>query len=222
MDQNLPKKSILSLFLLMLITTLGHAQKADPYAGEVAALQTKYDSIWDATRPTMVFTGSSSIRMWNDLGDRFPDRQIVNSGFGGSQFSDLENYLEELVLAYAPVKAFIYEGDNDLSAGKRQREIIKSAERVIGRLQESLPTIEIILISPKPSIARWELRGKYKRLNRKLARLAKKTPGVEFVDVWNPMMEDRKVQEDLFLDDGLHMNTKGYDIWYEQLKNQVE
>lgn len=221
MDQNLPKKSTL-LFLLLLINALGHSQQGDAYSGEVATIQTKYDSIWDVSRPTMVFTGSSSIRMWNDLGERFPDHQVLNTGFGGSQFSDLENYLDELVLDYAPVKAFVYEGDNDISAGKRQRDILKSAERVIQRLQKSRPNIEIILISPKPSIARWDLRGKYKRLNRKLSRLAAKNTGVEFVDVWSPMLEDRKVREDLFLEDGLHMNAKGYDIWYEQLKNLVE
>lgn len=214
------KKTALALFLLLGSFTL--AQSGDPYLGEVAEIRARYDSIHDGSRPTLVFTGSSSIRMWHDLGERFPDHQVLNTGFGGSQFSDLENHLEALVLDYAPVKAFIYEGDNDLSAGKGQREIIKSAERVIHRLKGSLPQIEIVLISPKPSLARWNLRGKYRRLNRKLARLAAKTPGVEFVDVWSPMVEGRRPKEDLFLADGLHMNAKGYDIWYEQLKERVE
>jgi len=221
MDQNLLKKSTLILFLF-LFTGIGHAQSGDRYSGEVAGIRTKYDSIWDVSRPTLVFTGSSSIRMWKDLGERFPNHQDLNTGFGGSQFSDLENHLDELVLDYAQLKAFIYAADNDLSAGKGRREIIKSAERVIHRLQKSRPHIEIVLISPKPSLARWNLRGKYKRLNRKLSRLATKTQGVEFVDVWSPMLEDGRPKEDLFLEDGLHMNTKGYDIWYDELKEMVE
>ena len=188
----------------------------------MAAIQQKYDSIWDADRPTIVFTGSSSIRMWEDLDLRFPEHQVLNTGFGGSQFSDLEAYLDQLVLDYRPVKVFIYEGDNDISARKRQREILETAENVILRLKRAKADLQIVLISPKPSISRWNLRGKYKRLNRKLNRLADNYQGVEFVDVWNPMLEGRKVNQELFLEDGLHLNAKGYDIWYDQLKNHVE
>lgn len=208
--------------LFMLFSVLGHSQNGDAFAGEVAAIQKKYDSIWDASRPTIVFTGSSSIRMWDDLDRRFPEHQVLNTGFGGSQFSDLQRYLDELVLDYRPVKVFIYEGDNDISARKRQREIIETAEDVIERLQTAQADLQIVLISPKPSISRWNLRGKYKRLNRKLGRLAGNSQGVEFVDVWNPMLSDRKLKRDLFLEDGLHLNAKGYDIWYDQLKTHVE
>lgn len=209
-------------FLLLLICALGQAQMEDVFAGEVAALEKKYDSLWDASRPTIVFTGSSSIRMWGDLQERFPDHQLLNTGFGGSQFSDLHHHLDALVLDYSPVKVFIYEGDNDLSARKKQREIIQTALEVIRRLQAERADMEIVLISPKPSISRWKLRGKYRRLNRKLNRLAENIPGVEFVDVWQPMLQGRQVNPDLFLDDGLHMNAKGYDIWYDQLKEFVE
>jgi|SRR5690554_1342000 len=208
--------------LFLLFSVLGHTQNGEAFAGEVVAIQKKYDSIWDAERPTIVFTGSSSIRMWYDLDLRFPDQQVLNTGFGGSQFSDLQRYLDELVLDYRPVKVFIYEGDNDISARKRQREIIETAENVIERLRDAKEDIQIVLISPKPSISRWNLRGKYKRLNRKLSRLAGKYQGVEFVDIWNPMLNGRKLNQELFLEDGLHLNAKGYDIWYDQLKNHVE
>src|SRR5690606_22436751 len=166
--------------LFLLFAALGHSQNGEVFAGEVAAIQQKYDSIWDADRPTIVFTGSSSIRMWEDLDLRFPEHQVLNTGFGGSQFSDLEAYLDQLVLDYRPVKVFIYEGDNDISARKRQREILETAENVILRLKRAKADLQIVLISPKPSISRWNLRGKYKRLNRKLNRLADNYQGVEF------------------------------------------
>ncbi|WP_108423589.1 SGNH/GDSL hydrolase family protein [Muricauda amoyensis] len=210
------------LVALLLLSYLGHSQSPEPFKKEVTDIQKKYDTIWDVSRPTIVFTGSSSVRLWKDLQERFPDHQVVNTGFGGSQFSDLALYLDDLILAYTPTKVFIYEGDNDISAKKRPKDILNTSEKIIQTLQQRKPDMKIVLISPKPSISRWQLRGKYKRLNRKLARLASKTEGVEFVDVWSPMFEKRKLKQDIFIEDGLHMNSKGYDIWYDVLKNYVE
>lgn len=210
------------LFALLLVSFAGHSQNPEPFKNEVEDIQKKYDTVWDASRPTIVFTGSSSIRLWNDLQERFPDHQVLNTGFGGSQFSDLALYLDDLILDYAPTKVFIYEGDNDIFAKKRPKEILEISEKVIQTLRERNPNMEIVLISPKPSISRWKLRGKYRRLNRKLDKLASKTEGVEFVDVWYPMLDKRKVKQDIFIEDGLHMNAKGYDIWYDVIKDYVE
>ena len=210
------------LVALLLLSYLGHSQSPEPFKKEVTDIQKKYDTIWDVSRPTIVFTGSSSVRLWKDLQERFPHHQVLNTGFGGSQFSDLALYLDNLILDYSPTKVFIYEGDNDISAKKRLKDILNTSEKIIQTLQERRPDMEIVLISAKPSISRWKLRGKYRRLNRKLARLASKTEGVEFVEVWYPMLEKRKLKQDIFIEDGLHMNSKGYDIWYDVIKNYVE
>ena len=206
---------------LLTITTLC-AQEELPFAKEVKDIQQKTDSIWDNSKETIIFTGSSSIRFWKDIQERFPNRQVLNTGFGGSQFSDLTHYLDQLILNYNPVKVFIYEGDNDIFAKKRPRKIMETAEGILERLQQSKPNMEIVLISAKPSISRWKFRGRYKRLNRKLSKLAAETDKVDFVDVWYPMLDKRKVKQDIFVEDGLHMNTKGYDIWYDAIKDYVK
>ena len=99
---------------------------------------------------------------------------------------------------------------------------MKKAEAILHTLQERNPNMEIVLISAKPSISRWKYRGRYRRLNRKLDRLASKTEGIVFVDVWYPMLDNRKVKQDIFVEDGLHMNEKGYDIWYDVIKNYMD
>jgi len=209
---------IFVLFFSISIT----AQAQLPFEEEVKQIQQYNDSLWDSSRPTIVFTGSSSIRFWNDVQERFPQQQVLNTGFGGSQFSDLEYYLEELILNYNPVKVFIYEGDNDIFAKKRPRKIVKRADNILSTLQQRNPNMEIVLISAKPSISRWKYRGRYRRLNRKLNRLASETKGIDFVDVWYPMLDKRKVKEDIFIEDGLHMNDKGYDIWYDVIKDYID
>ncbi len=210
------------LIALFFIPILVNAQNPEDFAQEIEAIQKKYDTVWDANQPTIVFTGSSSIRFWTDVQERFPDQQVLNTGFGGSQFSDLEYYLDETILDYTPTKVFIYEGDNDIFAKKRPKAILKTSQRILNRLQEKNPDMEIVFISAKPSISRWKYRGRYRRLNRKLNKLATETDGVDFIDVWYPMLDKRKVKQDIFIEDGLHMNAKGYDIWYDVIKDYVK
>ncbi len=199
-------------------------QSQDPsrFKTEVEFIKKKYDTLWDSTKETIVFTGSSSIRTWDNLDDLFPDHQIVNTGFGASQATDLLAYSNELINTFNPYKVFIYEGDNDLSANKRPKEILASIQDIIRMIREQNSNTQIILISAKPSIVRWSLKRKYKRLNRKFIRLSNKDNLLQFADVWTPMLEGRKLKENIFQDDGLHMNSNGYEIWYAVIKPFID
>ncbi|SFR68007.1 GDSL-type esterase/lipase family protein [Maribacter stanieri] len=206
---------------LFLISLASFAQTQNIFTNEVKDITKKYDSIWDSSKETIVFTGSSSVRLWKKLEEEFPDHQIVNSGFGGSQASDLLLFIDELILSYNPKKVFIYEGDNDLWSKKRPANVLDTTAEIIRRIKADNPSTQIILIAAKPSISRWKIRGKYKRLNRKMERFTKKDAQLNYVDVWNPMLNKRKLITDIFIEDGLHMNQKGYDIWYEAMKDLV-
>ena len=197
------------------------AQNPEDFSEEVIEIQKRVDSTLDTTKPIIVFTGSSSVRLWEDLQERFPEHQILNTGFGGSQSSDLEKHLNSLVLKYNPVRVFIYEGDNDINAGKRPKPILETMERIVETIQKQPSSPDIVLISAKPSISRWKLRGKYRRLNRKLDKFAESTEKVYFADVWHPMLDGKKLKRNLFISDGLHMNKMGYDIWSDVLKDFV-
>ena len=210
------------LFCFLCFSIFAQAQDPERFADQVAAIQKQYDTLWDATKETIVFTGSSSVRIWNDLQEYFPNHQIVNSGFGGSQASDLLAYTNELVLRYQPKKVFIYEGDNDISAGKESKEIITDLLAIIEKVRIQNPSVKIVLIAAKPSIARWDLKRNYKRLNRKFKKLSRKDADLAYADVWKPMLVKRKVMTDIFIEDGLHMNAKGYAIWYDVIKEFVE
>lgn len=210
------------LFCFLCFTVFVQAQDAKRFADEVDAIQKKYDTLWDASKETIVFTGSSSVRIWHDLQERFPNHHIVNSGFGGSQASDLLAYTHELVLRYKPKKVFIYEGDNDIAEGKESKEITTDLLAIIEKIRTQNPSVKIVLIAAKPSIARWDLKRSYKRLNRKFKKLSRKDADLAYADVWKPMLINGHVMTDLFIEDGLHMNAKGYAIWYDVLKEFIE
>jgi len=163
----------------------------------------------------ILFTGSSSIGMWKDLKSDFPKHNVLNRGFGGSHMSDLYYLAKPVILNYNPSRIFIYEGDNDIGSGKTPEEVLQVAERLISFLRSQLPAdVKIIFISAKPSVSRWHLKEKYEDFNHKLKQWTTTRKNVLYADVWSPMLDSNgEVQKDLFLDDNLHMNRKGYDIW---------
>lgn len=210
------------VLLLLLFPLASHAQDPLRFAEEIANIQKKYDTLWDASKETIVFTGSSSVRIWNTLESSFPNHQIVNSGFGGSEASDLLAYSNELIYQFQPKKVFIYEGDNDINSKKKPKRIISDMQLIIAGIRAHNPNTKIVLIAAKPSLARWDYRRNYKRLNRKFKRLSQNDDLIDYVDVWKPMLDGRKVKKDIFIEDGLHMNEKGYRIWYDTIKAFVE
>ena len=109
-------------------TTTSQTIIPDPqrFATEIDEIKRKS---FDLHSERIVFTGSSSIRFWKDLQTYYPNHQIINTGFGGSEMSDLLFHLEPTVLRFKPSKVFIYEGDNDISADAPYRLLWKTPKR---------------------------------------------------------------------------------------------
>ena len=166
----------------------------------------------------ILFTGSSSIRMWGNSQEYFPGKIIINTGFGGSHMSDLLFYLDKLVINFSPDQIFIYEGDNDLADGKSAGKILKDTRKVVRKIENALPEAHIELISAKPSLARWELKEEYIRLKQEYKEFASRSDRVDYIDVWSFMLDGNgEPKREIFLDDSLHMNKAGYDIWAEEI-----
>lgn len=212
-------------FLLMIFLCFaGNVVSQSPgrLAGEVNALELKYKGIKNSNAETIVFTGSSSIRFWENLEELFPQFNVVNTGFGGSMTSDLLAYLEVLVLKYNPKKVFIYEGDNDIEKSKSVDKVFRQIRRLVRRIQKYDQGIEIVLIGVKPCPERWYLREKYQQLNRQMADLARETAGLEYVDLWENMLKNGNLQAELYVEDGIHLSEKGYSIFYTAIKEHLK
>ncbi|WP_075349497.1 GDSL-type esterase/lipase family protein [Algoriphagus marinus] len=203
------------IFFLTLIfssSTLLFSQEI-PFQKEVKSLTERIDQKgWKPN--SFVFTGSSSVRLWRNLQEEFPTIPIINTGFGGSQASDLLIHLDELVIRYGPEKVFIYEGDNDISAGKEATQIMTDIDLLVNRILQKLPETTIVLISAKPSPSRWQLKTSYTVLNDLMRQYATTHNQVDFMNVWDVMLDKTgKPISEIFIADSLHMNEKGYAIW---------
>ncbi len=215
-------KFCFSMLLLAGLHFQASAQDPLRFQNEVDEIREKYPP--NTKRDNLfLFTGSSSIKMWKNLETYFPNHELVNAGFGGSQTFELLHYVNELVLDYKPKKVFIYEGDNDVSSGKSSTQIILTMHELANAIHKALPETQILLISAKPSISRWHLAAKYKDLNQHFKEYSELFDYVDFVNIWDIMLDSEgKPRADIFLEDDLHMNKAGYDLWAEVVKRYMD
>ena len=161
-----------------------------------------------------VFTGSSSIRLWEGLSRDCNDMHVINTGFGGSQMSDLLYFLDQTVLRFRPSKVYIYEGDNDIVADKDPNSILVIAKQITGKILAFNPNTIIYFISAKPSPSRWNYKKEYVEFNTLLNEYCESHDQLFFIDVWNPMLNNSlRPDPQIFISDSLHMNRQGYLLW---------
>jgi lysophospholipase L1-like esterase len=205
------------IFILLIILGVVTTNAQDPtrFNKQVEQLLEKEYS-FDDNKELVVFTGSSSIVRWKTVPDDFPKYNVINNGFGGSVFSDLIYFYEELILNQKADILFIYEGDNDVGRGKKIKMILNEAKALHTKIKTDLPACKVIFIAPKPSLQNWDKKDDYIKLNKKLQKYCNKQDQLEFADVWSAMVDENGVVfQDIFVEDGNHMNEKGYDIWRE-------
>lgn len=208
-------KIFFTTLLLLICSFFVSAQDPHRFEKEV-------DSLKQLPIPTgdqaAVFTGSSSVRLWKGLAQDCKRYAVVNTGFGGSQTSDLLYFLDELVLRHRANKVFIYEGDNDINAGKAPDSIILTMKKVVTKIHQSTPGAHIYLISAKPSPSRWHLQPQYNTFNRLLKNYATGSNMISYIDVWDVMLDRKKRPiSKIFIADSLHMNRKGYRLWKQKI-----
>lgn len=175
----------------------------------------------DLTNPppkgAILFVGSSSVRKWTTLAMDFPDKHIINRGFGGSEIADSTAFAERIIFPYQPKMIVLYAGDNDLAAGKSAKQVVAEYRAFVQKIHGRLPDTRIAFISIKPCPSRWRLKEKVRAVNQQIA--AMKGDKLVFIDVYPSMLDaDGKPKAGLFLSDGLHPSAKCYQLWASLIK----
>lgn len=191
------------------------AQGGTPFFNEIQAFK-KEDSLHKPAKKAIVFVGSSTFRLWPNIQQYFPEHKIINRGFGGSTFPDLFLYEEETMFKYKPKQILIYCGDNDLASSDTitSQIVFERFKKFYTDIRNKLPKTSIVFVAIKPSPSRWKLKDKMIAANHLIKNFLADKKHTAFVDIWNAMLDSEgKPMEDIFKEDKLHMNEKGYAIW---------
>ena len=167
---------------------------------------------------SILFIGSSSIRMW-DVASAFPELSVINRGFGGSHIADSTAFVERIVVPYRPRQIVFYAGDNDVNSGIPPRIVRDHFKAFVQKVHQTLPDVPIIYISIKTCHNRIKVLPQMETANQLVKEYCETSPLLTFLDVDTPMRgTDNLPRKELFLDDQLHLNKEGYALWNKLLR----
>ncbi|MES2776459.1 MAG: GDSL-type esterase/lipase family protein [Bacteroidota bacterium] len=187
------------------------------YEEEVSRIETEKSQL--SYQPEMIFYGSSSIRLWENLYSDFKMFSPVNLGFGGSTLEACVWYFKRLMDEFCPTHIVVYAGDNDLGDGRSPTQVFNYFMQLTACIKERFPKVTFSFISIKPSLARWHINDLIADTNELIREaIRQQGKGAFFVNVYEKMVDkDGYPLKMLYDTDGLHLNEKGYAIWKETL-----
>ena len=206
-----------------------YSQSNTQFEQEVSLLES-LDLEEKAGEKDLLFIGSSSIRLWDNIQvDMYP-YSSVKRGYGGAHFYDLIHFSERLVKNHYPKAILIFvandiTGSNDFInlAGDISPNEVKKLFRYnyksIRRIHKHIP---IFLIETTPTPKRWKVWNKILQANKKLERFCKQETNLYFISTRDKFIgEDGLLIQSLFLNDELHLNVDGYKLWSSVIKSKL-
>jgi len=207
------------LLLLVGLVSTGAAQRTSDPSRWADAIDAFDADAANRPKGAIVLTGSSSFARWLTMEADLAPLTVVPRGFGGSTMADVLYYTDRLVQPYQPRAVVLYEGDNDTFYGVDPMTIAGQLKQVIKKIHANLPDTRVYVLSVKPSLARVDVWDKAQETNLLYQELAATDDRLTYIDVATPFVQaDGKVMDDIFVDDGLHLNEKGTHIWAAAIK----
>ena len=171
----------------------------------------------------IVFVGSSSFTNWSNIARDLAPYPVIRRGFGGSQMSDSLRYAERIVTPYKPQMVVVYAGDNDIAAGRTPQEVFEDFKAFVAKVHAASPQTKVAYLSIKPSLSRWNLIEKIRQANSLIANYTTQDARLSYIDIAPVTLgPNGQPKSELFLEDGLHINQKGYDLWAAIIKEHLK
>ena len=210
----------LTIITLLIVSGQYAAAQQPAFYDEIKVFK-KQDSIKPPPQHAILFVGSSSFRKWTDVQSYFPNYTIINRGFGGSTLPDVIHYANDIIFPYHPKEIIIYCGENDFAASDTVTAytVVKRFKTLYGMIRAKMKTVPVVYISIKPSPSRRKYWTKMIEANKEIKAYLAMQQHATFVDVFNLMLNEyNQPKSEIFLDDSLHMNAKGYAIWQKAIQ----
>ena len=183
------------------------------YNDEVAELEQK-KVLPKGDKPRLLCYGSSSMRLWPDIENTFPEFDVINQAFGGSTLAACCWFFKRLIPQYRPDLMAFYAGDNDLGDGRHPEEVFFFFKNLMALIKEHCGDIPVAFISVKPSFARNYLLDSIKFTNKIIKQeISDNYPNCTFVSIFDEMLAINENSKELFEEDGLHISPRGYELW---------
>jgi hypothetical protein len=222
---------LLKTLLIGLLATQGCAQTSPPAATsqpaahnyarwekDMAAFEAA-DKTSPPPKNAILFIGSSTIARWKTLAQDFPEYQVINRGFGGSEICDSTYFADRVVIPCQPRMVVLRAGGNDIHAGKSAETVFDDYKQFVEKVHAGLPNTKIVFLSLSPAISRWAERDTNKRLNQLVEAWSRDKPYLGYIDAWDISLDAQgEARPELFVADKLHFNEEGYKLLVQRVR----
>ncbi len=197
-------------------------ESASRFNSEINAFIDEDDSL-GVQNYDLILTGSSSIRMWTTMEEDLSPFKVLNRGFGGATIAELNNYAPRFLFSNTSRCIILYCGENDIHEGASPEIAFQRFKEFYKIFRSRSSDLPFIYINMKPSISRWTEFDDYQRADSLIVSYLESDNNAYTFDP-APLMLDSltgKPRTDIFIEDGLHMNELGYDLWASNLMSLI-
>ena len=224
------KKLILSFLILSGCSPLKeYADTKAVFEKEVSALE-KLDVASTASKNELLFVGSSSVRLWDNIKNDMSPYKSVKRGYGGAHYYDLIHFTDRLVTSHNPKAILLFvandiTGPNDIFkplddlSPKEVKRLFKYCYNSIRKTHADVP---IFVIETTPTPSRWGVWEKISEANDLIKTYCDITPNLYFIDTREKFLKNDKPISSLFVSDELHLNKTGYNLWGKIIKTKLK
>ena len=174
---------------------------------------------------SILFIGSSSIRLWETIGDDLTPYHAIQRGFGGSRWSDVAIYADRLITPHKFRAAVFFVG-NDISGSpidKTPEEVAALFGYVREVVRKHNPDAQVFYIAVTPTEKRWEAWPKIRAANNAVRKYCQETARTYFIGTESIFLDgDGQPRPEFFVDDRLHLNADGYKQWSAAIKSHLD
>jgi lysophospholipase L1-like esterase len=172
----------------------------------------------------ILFAGSSSIRSWNSLEKDMDPYHVIQRGYGGAKLSDFAVYAGRIIDPHQ-CKAIVLFIANDITGtdnDKTPAEVAALFRSVLKTIRKVHPVAPVFWIAVTPTVSRWKVWPEIQKANTLIKEICDNQKNTYFIATDFAFLSENGVPKDeLFRDDKLHLTEKGYAVWTEIIKKEL-
>lgn len=174
---------------------------------------------------SILFIGSSSIRLWETIEEDVAPFHPIQRGYGGAKYTDVAVFAERLLHPHRYRALVVFVG-NDVTGNDDDRtidQVIQSIRHILHISNAHRPDAPVLIVEITPTRFRFRAWKEIRQVNAAIRELCLTSPNVYFVPTAEYYLQsDKQPRTELFGKDRLHLNRAGYRLWGRLIRQRLE
>jgi hypothetical protein len=212
------------LYAFICFPSFGQSRETDVWEKDIRRFE-HLDSVEIYPANAVLFAGSSSIRLWSSLSSDMAPYTVIQRGYGGARLNDFSFFAARIIYPH-PCRAIVLFVANDITgsgADKTPEEVRDLFLNVLNIIREKFSDTPVFWIAITPTGSRWKAWPQIDKANMLIQKACNKEKDTYFISTKNFFLNSSGLpKNELFRADRLHLNEKGYAVWTEVIKKELQ